>query len=346
MAVLAAAVVAAAVPATAPARPAVPGALLGMQAWADPSEADFERMRSAGVRVLRDNLSWSVVEPERGQRLWDRYDAVFERAARNGIEVSPVLVGTPAFAASIPQYPPRAGQRRAFARFVADAVARYGRGGSFWSERPGLRTRPATAWQVWNEPNLGVWWNGRPNVRQYLVLVRQVRRAVLARDPQARIVLAGMPVTKRDTRAPHFLRQIYRRPGAKRLFDAVAVHAFASSATGAVGVVRRTRAIMNAARDRSTPLWVTEIGWGSRPGALPDHLSTDERTQAARLRTALTRLARLRRRLGVERAFWFAWQDRELAAGEGDWWAVHSGLLRVDGSAKPAWRAFSRLGRR
>jgi hypothetical protein len=328
------------------ARSAVPSGLLGMQAWADPTEADLELMRSAGVRTLRDNLSWSVVEPVRGQRAWDRYDAVFERAARSGIEVVPVLVGTPSFAAKIPQYPPRAGARRAWTRFVRDAVARYGHGGSFWRAHPELPLQPVTAWQVWNEPNLPFWWNGRPNVNQYLTLLKQTRAAIRSRDARARIVLAGMPVTARDTRVPNYLRAVYARQGVKRLFDVVAIHAFAGSAVGAVGVVRRTRSIMRSARDSGTPIWVTEIGWGSQPTAAPPHLSTDEATQAARLTASLTTLARQQAKLGVEKAFWFAWRDRALVLGEQDWWAPNTGLFRADGSAKPSWRAFQRLGGR
>jgi hypothetical protein len=328
------------------ARTVVPPSLLGMQAWADPSDSDLQRMSSGGVRTLRDNLSWSVVEPTRGARHWERYDGVFERAARAGIEVFPVLVGTPSFAAKIPQYPPRTVARPAWTRFVRDAVARYGRNGGFWRAHPELPQRPVTAWQVWNEPNLPFWWNGRPNVNQYLTLLQQTRKAIRSRDARARIVLAGMPVTARDTRVPHYLRAIYRRQRVKRLFDAVAIHAFAGSAAGAVGVVRRARAIMRAAGDGATPLWVTEIGWGSQPSAIPPHLSTDERTQAARLTASLTALARQQPRLLVERAFWFAWQDRALVPGEQDWWAPNTGLFRADGSAKPSWAAFRRLGPR
>ncbi len=333
-----------ALPSTAAAaRTPVPSDLLGMQAWADPTESDLQRMASAGVGALRDNLSWSVVEPTPGQRLWERYDGVFERAARNGIEIAPVLVGTPGFAARIPQYPPRASARAGWTRFVREAVARYGRDGSFWRSRPELPYHPVTAWQVWNEPNLPFWWNGRPNVNQYLTLLTQTRAAIRSRDARARIVLAGMPVTARDTRVPHYLRALYRRIGVKRLFDVVTVHAFAGSAAGAVDVVRRTRAIMRAARDARTPIWVTEIGWGSRPAATPPHLSTDEATQAARLTASLTALARRRSQLGVERAFWFSWQDRALVPGEQDWWAPSTGLFRADGSPKPSWDAFSRL---
>ncbi len=323
----------------------VPSTLLGMQAWGDPTAEDFVRMRSAGVTTLRDNLSWSVVEPTQGRRDWARYDGVFERAARAGITLVPVLVGSPSFAAPIPQYPPRDPYRAAYAAFVRDAVARYGRGGAFWRERPDLPPWPVRSWQVWNEPNLGVWWYGRPNVDQYISLLRLTRSAIRSRDARAQIVLAGMPVTVRDTRAPYYLRSLYRRPGVKRLFDAVAIHAFASSATGAVGVVARTREIMVRAGDPKTPIWVTELGWGSQPNATPPHLSTSEPTQAARLSKSLTTLARKRRLLGVERAFWFSWQDRALAKGERDWWAVNTGLFRVDGSAKPAWQVFRGLAR-
>ena len=91
---------------------------------------------------------------------------------------------------------------------------------------------------------------------------------------------------------------------------------------------------------------MTEIGWGSQPAATPPHLSTNEATQAARLTASLTALGRQRARLGVERAFWFAWRDRALVPGERDWWAPNTGLFRADGSAKPSWQAFQRLGGR
>jgi hypothetical protein len=332
-----------AVPASAaPSASPPPAGFFGMQSWTDATARDLERMRRADVRVLRANISWSVVEPRPGVRDWDRYDELFRRAARAGIELVPVLVGSPGFAASHVQYPPRREHWQGFAAFVADAVGRYGRGGDLWAGG-GVRPRPPRAWQVWNEPNLSNWWGSRPDPREYAALLRVAHRAIEARDRRALVVLAGMPATAQDVQGPDYLRSLYRVRGVRALFDVVAVHPYARDATGALEVVARTRRAMRGAGDGRAPIWVTEFGWGSRDGAVPPELSASERGQARLLSSTLGGFVANRRRYGIEKAFWFSWRDRAPARGEGDWWALHTGLFRRDGTAKPSWRSFRRL---
>lgn len=328
------------------AAPPPPAGFFGMQSWTDPTVRDLERMRRADVRVLRANISWSNVEPTPGVRDWERYDELFRRAARAGVELLPVLVGTPAFASDHVQHPPRRGQWGGFASFVADAVGRYGRGGDFWA-RSGVRSRPPRAWQVWNEPNLSNWWGARPDARAYAALLRVAHRAIGSRDRRAIVVLAGMPATAQDVQGPDYLRSLYRVRGVRRLFDVVAVHPYARDAAGALDVVARTRRAMRRGGDARTPIWVTEFGWGSRPAAVPPELSANQRGQARLLRSTLGGFVANRRRYRIGKAFWFSWRDRAPVRGESDWWALHTGLFRRDGSAKPSWRAFRRVtGRR
>jgi hypothetical protein len=319
-----------------------PARFFGVQAWRDPGTRDFERMRRAGIRSFRANLNWSAVEPTPGERRWERYDAVFGAAARAGVEILPVIVGSPAFAARRPQFPPRLDQRAAYAEFVRDAVARYGRGGDLWRGSRRAARLPATHWQVWNEPNLSMWWNGAPDVRGYATLLATTRRAVRAEDRRARIVLAGMPVTAYDVQGPDYLRSLYALPGARRLFDVVATHTYARDAAGVIAIVARTRAEMRRAGDARKPIWVTELGWGTVRGANPPELGVGERTQARLLARTFDALLAQRPRHGVERAFWFSWRDRAPIAGENDWWALHTGLFRAGGAPKPAWGALRR----
>jgi len=326
--------------AEASALPGAPAGFLGTQSWIDPTPGDFALMRVGGVRMFRDNLSWSAVEPRPGARLWQRYDNIFAAAAASGIEIFPVLFGSPEFAADRAQHAPRPELWSRYASFVRDAVARYGRGGSFWLANPDLKARPPRAWQVWNEPNLGSSWDGRPNAKEYVELLKITRSAILSRDRRAKIVLAGLPSTTRRAQASPFLRSVYRRPGVKRLFDVVALHPYAYSARTVVTIMRSTRALMRRFSDGRTPIWVTEFGWGSqREPSLPDLVGT-ESDQAKRVTQLASALASHRVSLGIERAFWFCWQDRLPIPGEGDWWALHTGLLRLDGTTKPAFRAF------
>jgi hypothetical protein len=40
---------------------------------------------------------------------------------------------------------------------------------------------------------------------------------------------------------------------------------------------------------------------------------------------------------------WFCWQDRDPLTGESNWWGVNSGVIRRDGSSKPAWTAYANV---
>jgi polysaccharide biosynthesis protein PslG len=316
---------------------------LGLQAWTRPSQAELREMSRAGVRDFRAVLTWSVVEPEKGRRDWAAFDRIVVDAARERIRVLPVLLGSPGFVARRPQDPPRDDEsRRRFARFVKHAVDRYGRGGSLWRERPGVPYRPVVAWQVWNEPNLEGFWSGAPRASEYAHLLHVAARAIRSADRRARVVLAGLPGAKIPSWT--YLRRLYRVPGAARLFDVVAIHPYARDHRGVLGALRRVRDVMDAARDRRTPVWITEIGWATDGGSDdPADLRASEATQARLLTRTFRALDASARRDLVQRAFWFAWRDHPPRSGEPRWWAQFTGLRRADGSAKPAWRAFRRL---
>jgi len=296
-------------------------------------------MGRSRVDVFRFNLEWSSVEPTPGRRAWRRYDDVVGGAARNAVRLVPVLYGSPSFAALRATNPPTTPvARAAFARFVTDAVRRYGPHGSFWAEHPELPYFPITTWQVWNEPNFGAYWFGHPDPRQYAALVRLVRAAARGADPRARIALGGLPESRGGMSIARFLGGLYAVPGASRLFDVVAVNPYARDERGVVGAVKRVRTIMDSHRDRRTPIWVTEIGWATNGPSSP--FRTSPRGQARLLARSYRAGLRLHARYRVEMMVWFSWRDRALYPGEHDWWAPHTGLFTLAGRPKPAWRAF------
>src|SRR5258707_816180 len=70
---------------------------------------------------------------------------------------------------------------------------RYGPSGSFWAQNPQLPRHPITAWQIWNEPNLPVYWRPRPSAAAYVQMLRLASQRIKAVDPSAEIVTAGLP---------------------------------------------------------------------------------------------------------------------------------------------------------
>ena len=299
--------------------------------------------------TFRAVLTWSVVEPTPGKRLWRDFDATVARAAQARAAVLPVLLSSPIFAAEKFQYPPSTpAGKAAYVTFVRDAVARYGRNGSFWRSNPGLPYRPVTAWQVWNEPNFPAYWtNRRPNARQYVSLVRTTRSTLKSVDRRAKIVLAGIPETKYpgSISMSRYLKQIYRVRRARKLFDAVAIHPYASNVRHLKRSIANARKVMKKGRDGRKSLWVTELGWATG-GTGKRVYRTTRRGQAKLLKSTLTTLVKMRRKQRIGMAVWFALRDKAPDPGEPNWWALHTGLLDLAGNPKPAWGTFKGLTKR
>jgi hypothetical protein len=316
---------------------------IGVTDWLVPSARQFETLGASGIRTYRAQLNWSAVEAQPGDRDWQGFDTIVARAAAGRLRVLPVLLGSPAWAAARPQNPPSPAARAAFLQFARDAAARYGRRGTFWTSHPELVPVAPTHWQIWNEPNLPVYWNDRPNAREYVSLLKDTRAAVLAGDPTAKIALAGLPESRLGIRGDIYLRQIYAVRGAKRLFDVVAVHPYAVRPAGVLAVVDRARRSMVKAGDARKPIWLTEIGWST--GGLPSPYTTSEGGQASYIRQLLASIKRVRVRQRIGLLVWFSISDRLPYAGEKDWWAIHTGLFRLDGAPKPAWQVLSGYAR-
>ena len=321
----------------------MPASFFGMQTWAfNPSASEFDAMGAARVGIYRINFLWAGVEPTPGQRIWVEYDQIAAKAAHAGVRMLPVLCSSPPWAAKVVQYPPSRATTGAWLAFVHDAIARYGRGGSFWRAHPDVPYRPVTSWQVWNEPNFPAYWFKHPNARQYARFLKTTARTIRSTDRRARVVLAGLPQSSHGVPIARFLSAIYRVRGARNAFDVVAIHPYARGPRGVAALVARTRRIMRRFHDRRTPLWITEMGWSTHS---PKRLAyaTTARGQASRLRRTFRLLIRRRHRYHLGLIAWFSLRDRDLFAGEKDWWAPFTGLFSAAGTPKPAWRAFVRV---
>jgi polysaccharide biosynthesis protein PslG len=314
--------------------------------------ADLARMGQAEVGTLRALFSWSAVEPAPGARDWSAIDRVVAAAASNRIDVLPILFGTPGWvargldrrrcAADCATHPPHSDAAlRAWRRFVADAVERYGRGGEFWARHPGLPRRPIVAWQVWNEQNSPSFFAPRISVRHYARLLDRAASAIRGTNRRAEVILGGMAELAgvRGTRPGwRYLRALYRRPGARRDFDGVAAHPYASSFAGVREQVARARGTMRRAGDRRADIWITEIGIASGTG--DDPFEVGPRRQARHLRTSFAFLRRHRRALALRAVVWFSWRDSSTPLCA---WCPTSGLFDGGYAPKPAFEAFTQF---
>jgi len=317
-------------------------------------DAQWARMRRSGVESVRLVFSWERAQPEAGVPPdFSETDAVVERAARNRIRLLPVVLNTPGWAE---KYPGRHGSPPEFASdyaaFMSALVARYGPGGTFWTERPDLPQRPLREWQIWNEPHLDFYWYTPSDdgawARQYVELLKAAKRAIKTGDPGAQVVLAGFADA-----SWRVLARAYRA-GARRAFDVATINLFTGRPGFVMAAVRLTRRVLRRYHEPRKPIWVTETTFPAAKGLVPPpdeawkrRWYTTKRGMASRL-TELYRLgATNARRLRLRRIYWYTWASSY--RGQDDLFD-YSGLLSVDedgvATAQPALRAFRRATRR
>ena len=214
------------------------------------------------------------------------------------------------------------------------------------------RVSGVSAWEVWNEADENRFWENGPQPAAYAALLRAAYPVIKARDPAATVVSTGMVANNFG-----FLEQLYDN-GAQGFFDAVGVHtdtacliaaptSYYRELDGRIGRFaftgyREVHHVMAQHGDGAKPVWMTEMGWntsstapnscrdGDRAGTKPAGVT--EAQQARYLTDAYECLAA---DPFVTVSLWFSLQDM---AGS-QHYDAHLGLLRANGSAKPAYAA-------
>jgi hypothetical protein len=316
------------------ARSELPRGMFGFGSWTFPTDHEVSALSRRGLRSWRTTLSWADVERTRGRYQWSGFDELVGSLISHRMGLIFTFAGCPDWACDQHGPPRTDAARSAWLDFVEAAVRRYGSGGTFWSEHPGLPYRPVGYWQVMNEVNGTDQWPG-PSAAGYAELLGVTAARIRGADPQSRVVLAGLG-EKMTIWLREYLPALYRQPGFAASFDVMAVEGYAPRPRNIRRIVRTTRRTMRRFGDLAKPIWITEMSWATGGGA--HAFVTTERVQARRLRLAWDLLFACRRRWNIARVYWFAHRDRPLPAGQADYWGNHNGLITVEGRWKPALR--------
>jgi hypothetical protein len=296
------------------------------------------RMREAGVGLIRQTFHWDRIETAPGQYEFAEYDAYVADVTRAGMEILPILFTPPEFRAPRgPErgtYPPE--RSRDMADFARRLVLRYGPGGDFWRVNPDQRPRPIRAWQVWNEPNLPVYWPAGPDPAEYTALLTAVAEAIHRADPRAVVVSAGLSESTQGIPFREYVEGMFEA-GAGHAFDVFGLHAFARDTAGSVAAAELAADLLDELGS-SPSIWVTEVGWASGGPASP--FTVDERGQAERVRQTLEAFSRRREELGIYGVIYYNWRDAPVYEGGQDFFGLHTGLLDIEGRPKPALSAY------
>lgn len=273
----------------------------------------WDRIRDAGVKWVRCGagctaLDWGAVEKARGVYDWKNADAeVNGWTEKEGVDLLVILGYTPKWASSDANgdnsAPPR--DLRDWTDFVYNVVSRY--------------KGKVKYWEVWNEPDIGFWTG---TIEQYSDLLKSAYVAAKKADPECRVVFGGLA----GVNLP-FAERVYQNGGGP-FFDVMAVHPYQWGDTfndeWFALQLRNLRDLMKRHGDGHKEVWLTELGWSTGDSGITEDIQARLLQQI--MITSLT--------LGdanVTKAFWFSVKD---------WGGPGYGLIRPDGTRKPAFDAY------
>lgn len=322
----------------------IPPGFVGISPQNAGRASDFKLMREAGITNVRLPMYWTAVQsksPYLADPEWRGYDREIGLAAREGLRIMPFVFGTPPWAAAeatvLPVQNPL--QRWGWVAFLRAAAERYGTGGEFWEEHPGLPYLPIKRWEIWNEQNI-ISFDRNPNPRKYALLLRMSGRALHRTDPTSQVIIGGF--FGRPLQVPpnvatgDYLNRIYAAGNVKPYFDGVGLHPYVADARAIVGQMRNLRRVMRRHGDAATPVYMTELGWGSASG--PTRWERGLAGQANQLDRAFELISANRHRWRLRGVWWYSWTDEGGTCS----FCRTAGLLTTEREAKPAWYRFNR----
>lgn len=342
---------------------AVPAKFWGVVPQSIPSDEQFQTLKGGGVDSVRIPIEWGAVQAAPGGPFdWSGIDNIVTKASNVGVEVLPFLTGAPAWAvpavfvsgtgrtSKAPAHLPASGAvAGAWSNFVKAAVARYGPNGGFWAENPLVPKRPVRVWQIWNEENFK-YFVAKPNPAEYGKLVKLSSTAIKSVDPGAKAILGGMFALPKGCRskakpkrawcATDFLDEMYRKtPGIKAKFDGVALHPYSYFYPELTPRIEEFRDVLDEHKDAGKGLWITELGWSSRPPVQTNLFAKGLSGQATQLKGSFSLLSAKQAKWKVKRVYWFSVDDMGGACNFCD----GSGLFAQGFVAKRSWLAYVRF---
>ena len=288
--------------------------------------AQIARLAGSGLRVARMDLTWSVVEQQRGRYNFASYDPVINALTAHGIRplcilgYSNMLYETVPSPSSTAVGPHTDALRQAFARFAAAAAAHYkGRG---------------IIWELWNEPDNVRFWSPTPSPSGYMALVKAVVPELRRAGPSALIIAPALTgLSSQYPAAWNYLENCFSL-GLPGLVDAISAHPYRQSAPETVTAdYQRLRALITryAPKNKARmPIYNSEWGYSDT------WVSRDQ--QAA----YFTRLSLINILSGLPVSIWYDWQDDGNDPRQQE---DNFGLLTWNGQPKPVYAAAQTLVR-
>ena len=214
--------------------------------------AMLDSVQSAGIQLIRDECYWVDVEKTKGVYEFPAAnDFYIAQALERNIRILLILnYNNPLYAAHAGSAVSSDSNRIAFARYCAGVVARYAPLG-------------ITLYEIWNEPNIPVFWDPTPNAADYAALLKEVYPAIKAVNTNV-TVLGCATSPAEGNPAPFidwltFISGVYQQGGGNYM-DGVSFHLYRFGNGPEYWLFNDIQKIQNIVGPEKS-LWITEIGY-------------------------------------------------------------------------------------
>jgi hypothetical protein len=215
-------------------------------------EAMLDLIQSAGIRAIRDECYWSLVETNRGVFDFPReIDHYVQAARQRGIGVLLILdYNNPLYAEHAGSGVTTDSNRAAFARYCQEAVQHF-------------LSMGVKQYEIWNEPNIPIFWAPTPNASDYTELLKVAYPAIKAIDSTITVMTGATSPAEGDP-APFiegqsFIQQVFQAGGAEYM-DAVSFHLYRVTQSPEDWIYSYPSVIRNIVGP-DIPLYLTEVGY-------------------------------------------------------------------------------------
>ncbi len=249
--------------------------------FVDPKPGELKMIADAGFRWVRMDCKWEAIEREPGRYDFSAYDRLLKQL--DDFHLRPLFIldyGNPLYTAGMSVRTPES--RAAFTRWaVATAQHFAGRG---------------IVWELFNEPNMEMFWPPQPDAEEYNALAQQVTGAFHSSVPDEQLI--GPATSQIDFR---FIEATLNSVGS---FSAISVHPYRHSNPETVADdYARLRQLVDKHRAQSDSqahdIISSEWGYSSVWSRM-----TEDQQAVMLVRQFLTNVAN-----GIRLSIWYDWHD-------------------------------------
>lgn len=301
-------------------------------------DAEMAGISALGAKWVRFDVEWGFVQYSSPLKYdWSKYDKIVNALEKYNLKGLIILTYSPEWA-RVPgcrggsHCPPA--DPKTFAEFAGEAVKRY-------------KKKNIHYWEIWNEPNSYDFWATKSDCVAYTQLLKETYPVMKKFDSEAFVITGGVAqvgTTDVNIAPLEFIECIYKN-GGKNYFDAIGFHPYTfpklpseniNNGWGRMGLgTKNVRKIMAQYTDSSKKIWMTEFG-APTGGPDPAWFVTEE-DQARTYEDAIN-LYRQSSWAGPLFIYTYLDSGNEPTSNENFF-----GLVRFDGSLKPAYKKLQEL---